>query len=183
MVTSTQCNDGVAGLLLQNPRHFAWQFSLPVSQSLPASSPSPWVQLTTYAGTSSSPDSRYTVIYAHTSPRILPTCDISLCNANVTCARTWRLCGINPAVHFCMERELVVMSLCPECCSNIKRCQWHLQFQRLQFISWIVKLCVTELVFQESLQCTGKREGLAHVCFVYWLIYIWLVNSNVNEFL
>jgi len=104
-------------------------------------------------------------------------------HVNVTCARTWRLCGINPAIHFCMERELVVVSLCPECCSNINRCQWHLQQHRLQFISWIVKLCVTELVFQESLQCTGKRERLAHVCFVYWLIYIWLVKSNVNEFL
>jgi len=186
MVTSTQCNEGVAALLPQIPRYFTWQLSLPVSHNVRASSPGQCVQLLltlTNAGTSSPPDCRYRLIYAHTSSRILPTCDISLGTQTLPAPEPGDFVGLILLYTSVRSVELVVVSLCPECCSNISRCQWHLKQHRLQFISWIVKLCATELVFQESLQFTAKRERLAHVCFVYWLIYIWIVKSNVSEFL
>jgi hypothetical protein len=68
------------------------------------------------------------------------------------------------------------------CSFNIKHdrvySQWHLQQYRLQFISCIVKLCAAELIFQESLQFTGKVKGLHSSA----LFTVWLDQSHGNGF-
>jgi len=43
-------------------------------------------------------DCRKTLIYAHTTSHKLPPCDICLGLSHVTCTRSWRLGGINPAI-------------------------------------------------------------------------------------
>jgi hypothetical protein len=71
----------ITELHAQSPRHFAWQRSARVSQTLQSSYLSHMIAATTSADEYwhlHRSEYRNTLIYAHTTSRTLPACDISL---------------------------------------------------------------------------------------------------------
>jgi hypothetical protein len=71
----------VAGIHLQSPRHFAWQPSVRVSQTLRSSYLSHMIATAMYEDEYwhlHRSDFRNTLIYANTTSRTVPACDINL---------------------------------------------------------------------------------------------------------
>jgi hypothetical protein len=86
----------IAGINPKSPRHFTWQPSARVSQALRVSYPSHMISAPTYLHRwlQEHADLPCAYEFAHSPdlwrhPRL----------ANVTCAWSWRLCGITPAIH------------------------------------------------------------------------------------
>jgi len=79
--TAVYCPFSLSQFQLRNPHHFSGQPSLQVSQTLRSSYLSHMTATTQHADQSwhlHCTDSRNTMIYAHTTLRILPACDINL---------------------------------------------------------------------------------------------------------